>query len=318
MDYCFRTRSFDFDQLLDYVNQRIDDYYPGESISIRALRTDLKLFRNPINGFNAPLPDKARILKYSNRNFSIADRPLLENEQYLIDAAQQLLQRFENHPKYDKLAEALIKFQDDEQQERDNSKILYYDHNEEYKGIKHLKPLYFAIKKQQVLKITFKGFQDVNTMKYEFHPYVLKQYNNRWFVFGYNVQANNKKWSIPLDERLINFEILDDIEYMPSDSNWDTHFRSMVGVRRESEEIVRVILKFYNGREEYFKTKPFLPDFDLFFDYDKQDQVWFETVINKELLQQILSYGEDVEILEPESLRIIMKGHVNQMNAYYS
>jgi predicted DNA-binding transcriptional regulator YafY len=318
MDYCFRNKSLTFEELLDYVNQKIADYYPGEGISTRALRADLKLFRNPIDGFNAPLPNNARILKYSNPNFSIADRPLLENEQYLIQAAQQLLERFENHPKYDKLAEALIKFQDEELQDEDSTKILFYDHNEEYKGIKHLKPLYFAIQKKHVLRITFKGFRDEKSTEYEFHPYVLKQYNNRWFVFGYNALTKNKKWSIPLDERLRKFEKLDDLDYKPSETNWDKHFRSMVGVRQESEQVVRVVLKFYNGREEYFKTKPFLPDFDLFFEKEKKDQVWFDTIINKELIQQILSYGKDVEVVEPITLVEQVKDHAADMNSYYN
>lgn len=317
MDYCFRKRAFTFDELRIYINDRLSDYYLGESISIKTLRDDLKLFRDPNKGFNAPLPNKARILRYSDSSFSIANRPLLEKEQETLEAAQLLLERFENHPKYDKLAEALIKFQDEEYQDEDSSKILYYDNNEEYKGIKHLKPLYFAIQKKQVLRITFKGFQHENTTEFEFHPYVLKQYNNRWFVFGYNAQTKNKKWSVPLDERLIKFERLDDLEYIPSETNWDKHFRTMVGVRKESEEVVRVVLKFYNGREEYFKTKPFLPDFDLFFEEDKQDQVWFDTIINKELVQQILSYGKDVQVLKPIALTYEIKAHVTKMNTYY-
>lgn len=318
MDYCFRKRAFTFDELRIYINDRLSDYYPGEGISIKTLRDDLKLFRDPNKGFNAPLPDKARILRYSDSSFSIANRPLLEKEQETLEAAQLLLERFENHPKYDKLAEALIKFQDEEQNYDESSKILFYDHNEEYKGIKHLKPLYFAIQKKQVLRITFKGFRDEKSTEYEFHPYVLKQYNNRWFVFGYNVQTKNQKWSVPLDERLIKFEKLEDLEYIPSETDWDKHFRSMVGVREESEDVVRVVLKFYNGREEYFKTKPFLPDFDLFFEDEKQDQVWFDTIINKELIQQILSYGKDLQVLEPITLVEQVKDHADDMNSYYN
>ena len=119
LDYCFRNRNFSFDALLNFLNTRIENYYPNENISIRTLRDDLKLFRDKKKGFGAPLPENTRILKYSDPNFSIAQRPLLEYEQYLIDAAQKLLERFENHPKYDKLAEALIKFQDDEDQGND-------------------------------------------------------------------------------------------------------------------------------------------------------------------------------------------------------
>lgn len=318
LDYCFRYKSFTFDELLNYVNNRIAEVYPGEGISTRTLREDLKVFRDEQKGFGAPLPENIRILKYTNPNYSIAQKPLLEYEQYLIDASQQLLERFENHPKYSKLAEALVKFQDGEDEETDTSKILFYDQNEEYKGIKYLKPLYLAIKKKQVLQITYKGFQDITAKTYEFHPHILKQYNRRWFVFGLNNTNGNAEWSIPLDERLISFSILEEATYKESDKDWDSFFRSMVGVvRPPNSEIEMVVLRFHNGREQYFKTKPFHPDFEEFFEEDKQDQVWFETIINKELVQQILSYGGDVEVLAPNNLIIAMKDHVERVQNYY-
>jgi predicted DNA-binding transcriptional regulator YafY len=319
LDDCFRKRSYGFDELLSVLNRIIEEHYPNESISIRTLREDLKVFRDKKNGFGAPLPEKARVLKYSNANFSIAQRPLLEYEQYLMDAARQLLERFENSPKYDRLAEALIKFQDEEnQQENDSSKILFYDHNEEYKGIRYLKPLYLAIRNKQVLQVTFKGFNDIESSSFEFHPHILKQYNRRWFVFGINMTKGIKEWSIPLDDRLLDFEIIEDAEYKVTDSDWSSFFRTMVGVvRPKGMPVERVVLRFHNKRENYFKTKPFQPDFELFFEENKQDQVWFDTIINKELVQQLLSYGKDVEILEPKSLIEQMKIHVTSMSKFY-
>jgi predicted DNA-binding transcriptional regulator YafY len=318
LDYCFRNKSFSFNDLLSFVNDKIAELYPGEGISTRTLREDIKVFRDKDNGFAAPLPENIRILRYTNLDFSIAQKPLLEYEQYLIAAAQQLLERFENHPKYNKLAEALIKFQDGEDELSDNSKILFYDTNEEYKGIRYLKPLYLAIKKKQALQITFQGFQDTATSTFEFHPHILKQYNNRWFVFGLNNTSGIKEWSIPLDERLINFDVLEDATYLETEVDWETFFRTMVGiVRPPNSKIVKVVLRFYNGRENYFKTKPFQPDFEEFFEDDKQDQVWFESILNKELVQQILSFGEDVEVLAPENLKEQMKRHVDMMQNYY-
>jgi hypothetical protein len=317
LDYCFRYKPFTFNELLSLLNENIAEIYPGEGISIRTLRDDIKVFRDKKEGFGAPLPENIRILRYTEPNFSIAQKPLLQYEQYLIDASQQLLERFENNPKYNKLSEALIKFQDGEE-ENETSKILFYDSNEEYKGIKYLKPLYLAIKKKQALQITFKGFQDNVVTTFEFHPHILKQYNNRWFVFGLNNNIAIKEWSIPLDERLIKFEVIEDATYIETEVDWETFFRTMVGVVRPKDaEIVKVVLRFYNGREYYFKTKPFQADFEEFFEEDKQDQVWFETIINKELVQQLLSYGKDVEVLAPENLKKEMKEHVDLMMNYY-
>ncbi|TYA55697.1 helix-turn-helix transcriptional regulator [Formosa maritima] len=319
LDNCFRNKSYSFDELLEYVNNRISESYPGEGISKRTLREDLKVFRNKVNGFAAPLPDNIRILKYSDPNFSIAKRPLLEQELNLIYTAQQLLERFENHPKYNKLAEALIKFQDEEEQETDASKILYYDQNEEYKGIKYLKPLYLAIKKKQVLQITYKSFYDNVPKVYQFHPYLLKQYNRRWFVFGLNNTEGISQWSIPLDERLIDFNIMEDAEFIESETNWDDFFRTMVGVVRPIDaKIERVVIQFYNGRKKFFTTKPFNPDYEEFFEEEKQDQVWFNTIINKELVQQLLSYGKDVQVLEPEVLKVHLREHSLVMYQNYN
>lgn len=302
LDYCFSQKSFQINELLDYLNQRIQERYDGETIGERTLRQDLRVFRDSKHGFGAPLPVNARILRYDDPNFSIATKPLLEYEQFLIDAALVLLERFDNHPKYNKLSEALIKFQDEEDQNQ-LEPILFYDHNEEYKGIKWLKTMYLAIKNKHVLEIVFKGFKDTHEKVFEFHPHVLKQYNRRWFVFGYNALDKNEKWSIPLDERLVSSSILPDAEYIESEGDWQSFFRSMVGVRRESEKIEKVTLKFYNGRQDYFITKPFIADYELFLEEDKVNMVWFETIINKELIQQILSFGKDVEVIEPPALR---------------
>ena len=318
LDQCFRNGSYSFDNLLIALNERLETHYGDENVSTRTLRSDLKVFRDK-NGFNAPLPAKTRVLKYTDTRFSIAQRPLLEYEQYLIDAAQQLLERFENDPKYDKLAEALIKFQDEEDhEENDSAQILFYDHNEEYKGIKYLKPLYLAIKKKQVLQITFKGFNDESSSTFEFHPHILKQYNRRWFVYGFNKTKGIKEWSVPLDDRLVSFKVEDEFDYILSDTDWETFFRTMVGVvRAKGARVEKVVIRFHNGRENYFKTKPFQPDYEEFFEVEKQNQVWFETIINKELTQQLLSYGGDVEVLEPEALRLQIANQIRSMNNFY-
>ncbi len=317
LDNCFRRKSFDFDTLHKYLNEKIAEIFPGEGVSVKTLRDDIKLFRNKKNGFGAPLPS-GRKYKYENSNFSIAKRPLLENEKYLLESAQHLLDRFDSHPKYDKLSEALIRFQEEEE-DNEQSSILFYDHNEEYKGIKHLKPLYHAIKNKDVLFINCKNkFTDKKFESFEFHPYVLKQYNRRWFVFGFHAENKNDKWSIPLDERLKDFETLEDKFYLHSNTNWSDFFRQMVGVTRPpNSKEVRITLRFYNKREQYFKSKPFSPDYDVDFDDKKSNEVWFYSIINRELVQQILSYGGDVEVLEPENLKNELTKHAKQLKDYY-
>mgnify|MGYP001626690000 FL=1 len=326
IDYCLKHKAYSFTQLLEYINDKIPELFPGETISVKTLRNDLKLFRDPVNGFGAPLPEKLRIYQYSEPNFTIATKPLLPFEDYLIDTSLQLLERFENHPRYDKLTEALIKFKDEENNDINHEKI-FYDENEEYKGRKYLKPLYLAIQKKQVLEIKYKGFQETSEKIYEFHPHILKQYNRRWFVFGLNNTNKNNEWSIPLDERLIDFRILENTNYLESNNDWATFFRTMVGVvRPQNSEIKKIMLRFHNGREKYFKTKPFNPEFEDFAEEldSEGKEIWIDNlskgnvIINKELIQQILSYGKDIEVLEPEELKLALKEHVITMQEFYT
>lgn len=316
LDYCFRKKSYSFKDLKNAVNDYLAQF--NESVSTRTLKDDLKVFRSKEQGFDAPLPS-ARIYQYSDSNFSIANRPLLSQENDTLEAAIQLLERFENNPQYDRLNEALISFQDNELQNGiDYKKVLYFDHNEEYKGIKYLKPLVLAIQKKRALKVHFQGFKDKKLSTFEFHPQILKQYNRRWFIFGFNKTMNIEKWSIPLDERLKDFEILDDITYKNTKVNWSNFFRQMVGVVKPKDaQVEQIVLQFYNGREKYFNSKPFILDSDESLNENEQGLIWFDAIINKEIVQQILAYGKDVEVKKPESLRKKIQEHLKVLSTNY-
>ncbi|MCH2488560.1 MAG: WYL domain-containing protein [Flavobacteriales bacterium] len=331
LDKCFKRRQqpYSFKELLDEVNEKIAEVYPGESIQIRTLRSDIALFRDSENGFGAPLPVQRDMGKevycYSDPNFSIAQKKLLPYEQYLIDAAQQLLERYDEDPKYDKLSEALILFQEEEGATSipNYDKILFYDKNEAYEGLSFLKPIFLAIKNKQVLKVTTEKFDGTDRRNFIFHPHILKQYNQRWYVFGFNDDLRMIHWVVPLDDRLKEFAIQKEIDYIEEDTDWENFFRQMVGPTRLSQTLDNpepelVVLRFAEYRLPYFKSKPIHPYWDEFTGADKKNQVFFETIINLELIQQLLSYGKDVEVLEPESLKIKMQEHSQAMQKYYN
>lgn len=83
LDKCFRRRErpMAFQEILDTVNEGIAELYPGEGISIRTLRDDIRLFRDPENGFGAPIVMERYkgkdVYVYDNPEFSIAQKSLL-------------------------------------------------------------------------------------------------------------------------------------------------------------------------------------------------------------------------------------------------
>lgn len=65
-------------------------------------------------------------------------------------------------------------------------------------------------------------------MLFVFHPYLLKEYRNRWFVFGRH-EAKGEIWNLALDRMLSLSSSL--LTYRPN-TDWDpeAHFRDIVGV----------------------------------------------------------------------------------------
>jgi len=325
LDDCFKNKHNPkgFGELLEYLNDKLSAVF-DHTIKKRTLRNDIALFRDKEKGFGAPLVTKEfkgkEVYIYDDPDFSIAKLQPLEDEQYILDTAIQLLERYEGNPYYDKLSEALLYLEDKGNtiNLEDDKQILFYDKNEAYEGLKLLKPFFMAIKKQKVLAITYQGFFDKKAVKYTFHPQILKQYNQRWFVFGFNQTQSKEKWSIPLDERILDYHYLDNLEWKKSDVNWALHFSQLIGVRNQSitnteNKPETVVLKISDKRIDYFKTKPIHPEWDEFIDENRKNQVFFDCIINHELVQKILSYGEDIEIISPQSLREIVFEKAKQM-----
>jgi hypothetical protein len=57
LDDCFRNKSFTFNELLSFTNEKIAERYTGEGITTRILRDTIKIFIDREEGFWASLPE---------------------------------------------------------------------------------------------------------------------------------------------------------------------------------------------------------------------------------------------------------------------
>ena len=73
---------------------------------------------------------------------------------------------------------------------------------------------------------------------------------------------------------------------------------------------------FNEKRGKYAETKP-LHESQRNKWTDKGFLVTLKLIPNLELEQVILSYGEDVEVLSPESLRLTIQNRIEQMQSVY-
>ena len=306
LDKCFRnfSKRFYFDDLLDNVNEILFDLDPNTmGIQVRQLRSDISFMKSEA-GFDAPIKShrdgKKAYYRYEDVNFSINNSPLKDDEIDQLQGAMQLLNRFKGAPQFEWLNQVGAVLEDRFGIQQGNDPVIGFDSSADYSGYDHIGDLFKAIINQQVLKIDYQPFgKDV--ISYNFHPYYLKQYNNRWFVLGLNEATNVSTWTVPLD-RIIKFEAVG-VDYIQNETDWIDYFDEIIGVTRPFNKKLEVVkLLFTPEQAPYVQTKPL---HGLQRNKETEDGllVTLEVIPNYELERLILSYGSGVRVIEPKELK---------------
>lgn len=194
-----------------------------------------------------------------------------------------------------------------------------YEDNRRLKGRQFRPTIYNAIKNRQILHIKYKTFKG-QEYEYDFHPYLLKQYNDRWFAFGLHPDDGNRYFNVPLDRLMTDPVPTGHYEESIPD-NYSRHFDSIVGVTRLDEsDMEHIVVKIHDidswGRAT---TKPLVSQ-QIRNDFDPS--VGFGTITldvypNDELYSKLLSWGKDIEIVSPANVREKMKNTIAGLMHHY-
>ena len=310
LDNCFRNpgKKYFIEDLIDECDKvllEIDSDSNG--ISRRQIFDDIK-FMESNEGWNIEL-DRQKVGKrvyyrYKDTNFSINNMPLNKIEiNQLIDTINTLSQ-FQGMPQFEWINELLPKLKQGLSVNQDkNPIIIEFDSNKYLKGIEYLGILYNAIFYNKTLRIEYKPFDFDEPEEIIFHPYYLKQYNNRWFLFGFKKKINKPDWNLALD-RIISISELNEV-FIKSNINWNEYFEDIYGVTkpidREQEEI---ILEFNGATAKYMETKPIHGSQKSKWISKDTLEVKLNLYVNYELEHLILSYAESVIVKKPDHLAI--------------
>ena len=169
---------------------------------------------------------------------------------------------------------------------------------------------YKAITDKQVVRFCYQPFGQ-EPFELTFHPQFLKEYNGRWFVFGDANREPFKAYNVPLDRIVGEVTAVDDVEYIPAEPGfYQTYFNNIIGVTHEKgAEVEKVVIRtktiYQHG---LLKTKPLHHSQQETFPFgEHQDGTYGEVELtiepNRELCGRILMYGENLEVVQPLSLR---------------
>jgi predicted DNA-binding transcriptional regulator YafY len=149
----------------------------------------------------------------------------------------------------------------------------------------------------------------------EIHPYYLKQYNSRWFLIGLNPKYQ-KLSNIALD-RILYFADSNTPYISNENIDFEEYFEDAIGVSVDGREIERVILQIARQTWPYIETKPIHGSQKVLERTENYIMIELHLKLNFELETLILSRGEAIEVISPDSLRNQIKNRVNSLQSKY-
>lgn len=307
LDRCFRNpgRMFFWEDLLEECNKALMEFNPSnEGIRRRQLFDDIR-FMESEQGWSIPLGrfkyTRKVYYRYEDLSFSISNQPLNDSEAEQIKSALQIFTRFKGTPQFEWVNEMIPMLESRFGLIDRKSEVISFESNVDLKGLEFLTPLFHAIINERVLIANYKDFKSSIFYQITFHPYYLKQYNNRWFVFGLNSDKLVPNWNLALDR----IESLSEtgLKYKRSKQDWEAYFYDLIGVTRpEGVGIEEVVLKFSPEVAPYVITKPIHPS-QKHKNHPTGLEVRINVIPNFELERLVLSFGEQVRVMSPPDLK---------------
>lgn len=301
LDKCFsnRYKKFYINDLIDYCSGVLTEHYAQETtVSRRQIFDDMDFMRTEA-GYDAPIEsikDGRKVFyRYSDPEFSILKQPLNPLELNSLNEALETLSRMNSIPGFDWVNSIQAKLQAGLVAESRNLQVISFEENEFLKGIEFLNPLYQNIINSQVLEIHYKSFT-TNQNIFTISPYYLKQFNNRWFLFGFNHKVM-KIQNVALD-RIVAIEPSAS-QYQKCEIDFDEYFEDIVGVSNDPEKEPELVkIEVSANILPYITSKPLHGSQKI-----NGNILTLEVKHNYELESLILSYGENMKVLEPDLLR---------------
>lgn len=305
IDNCLRNRYRRW-TIEDLVEACCEALYDMEGIrkgvSLRTVQGDLQMMRSDKLGYNAPIVVyNNKYYKYSDPNYSITEMPMSQNDYEVMQEAINMLRQLQDFDQFTEMADVVSRLQDKLAiTEKKRNPIINFDNVPDLKGLRLLNPLYNIIAHEQVIRVKYRSFRSKTDQEYILCPHLLKEFRNRWFLFGSH-HEDLKLYNLALD-RIISYEVVDGIPYRNNPDFDSIHFfDDVIGVTKNiGDRPVPVTFWASPTQSRYIATKPIHPSQHLVSENEDGSCVFqIEVIVNHEMYSVFMSYGEGVTILSP-------------------
>ena len=315
---------YNIHELTEKVNDKLDN--DGfKMVTQRCIEKDLVemegLFSAPIDHFNW---NGKSCISYSKYGFSIFKEEMSREERSLLREVLSTLGQFGGLDNFQWLDDFKIGLGLEERRQ-----IISFSNNPYLQNSNLLGTLFDNISNEVVIRLSYHTFPDVSVRNIDFHPYLLKQYNDRWFLLG-AADSDKKILTFALD-RIDKVEPLPEMKYFECPENLAERFEDIVGVTLyEDRPVEHILFWVSDASKDYVVTKP-IHESQIQYQGEKEDKLReqyntlnrgaffsIDCICNYELIRELCSFGSELVVLEPIYLRDVIVKRLRESISIYS
>ena len=252
--------------------------------------------------------------EYEDKSTSIFKTTLNDEDMARLTQTLAILSKIQGLPNFDWIEETVQNLKLSLDISNDNSDYVMLDDNFDLKGLHYFSNLFTAIITKQPIQITYHPFNKQAT-PIVLHPYLLKQYNKRWFVIGHVVGYDTlSNYALDRIEAIENHNIpfVENHDY-----DFNEYFDEIIGVTHHDREAQKIVIRVDVGTYPYIETKPLHGTQKVIERAEDHIIIQIEVIENFELRQLLLSYGAGVTVVSPTSLRDKLKAEAEKILLNY-
>jgi predicted DNA-binding transcriptional regulator YafY len=183
-----------------------------------------------------------------------------------------------------------------------NMNFIAMDNEVKFKGVEWIDVLLPAMRKHQLVEIEYQKFGTTSRKSYKLQPYLLKEYQSRWYLFA---RLGDKQ-----DFRTFGLDRIRKVTVQKQTFRYDKqidpkkYFNDIVGlVYGNQQEVQEIQLAVEKIQAEYLRSLPLHSSQQELGETESEIIFSYRLIPNYELTQKILMQTRFVRVLKPAFLR---------------
>ncbi len=324
IDLCLqnKSRKWTWDKLAQKCTDAVNEgtaSFKTNIFSKRTIETDIVAMKSEALGYFAPIEkDKDGSFYYTDPHFSIRNCTLNENDLQHLKYAIDILKCYRGFGLVNGLEDVFQKLENKYllKKQQNLASIVQFESTPLAEGLNWLAILIKKIIDKEPITISYQRFDSDIIKTHDVHPYFLKEYRGRWYLLGLN-HKHNRLQTFALDR--LQSVLPNTLQYFEKDKpNPQVFFQNTIGVSMVEKESIEVQLRFSVQQSKYILSQPIHTSQEIISQNETGLKVKINVVENYELLTTLLSFGKEVEVLSPASLRNSLIDILKQMIQQYN